>query len=187
MQKKKREKNEGENESHKGADGFFWKMLCGLGFKLSNIGGVLHDDIPHAALQKVLVRRIRRGEQLEIRRTVRRLRPRLIDSMQEVSDARRIRIRVQDDFDARRRLEKRHFVGGRFIIIDSLIGVVGGESIDERLHGEHHSEDELVLLDRCQARLFRPKPLVIVETLSLAIEYVQIVDCHFFIIGEGRS
>lgn len=147
-----------------------------------NISRMLHHNIPHSALQEVLIGRIL--EKLQIRRTVRRLRPRLVDSMKEVSDARRVRIRVQNDFDAGGRLEKRHFVGGRFIIIDSLIRVISRQPVNERLHREHHSEDEFVLLDRRQAGLFRAEPLVIVQTVALAIEYVHIVDGHFLRRGE---
>lgn len=97
------------------------------------ISRMLHHNIPNTTLQKVLIRWIR-CENRQFRSTIRRFSVCLVEFMKEVPNPRRIRISVQNDFYSGRRLEERHFVGGCFIKINSLIGVTGGESFDERFH-----------------------------------------------------
>lgn len=98
--------------------------------KTLNISRMLHHNIPHTIFQKIFIRRIG-GEKFEFCSTIGGFCPSLINFMKEISNSCGVWIRVQHYFNAGCRFEKCHFVGRGFIIIDSLIRIIGCKSINK--------------------------------------------------------
>ena len=93
----------------------------------------------------------------------------------DVSDA---SVCVHDELEPRRRLKVVEFVVAGRVTDEALLGADDRESRDEGFEGEYHSVHKLELFFSRNSGFFLPRPLLVVKTGAVSVEYVEVINRH---------